>query len=374
MVLCPRSFTTLVHYRENYLNKPLASDRLRYNVSNHTGLIRERGYSGGTDLSKFNWSNYDLIVIDESHNFRNGGDYSGTGDDRRENRYLQLLNNVIRKGVKSRVLMLSATPVNNGFSDLRHQLELAYEGNPALINDKLDTTKPVDVIFRSAQAAFNKWSKYESGQRTTENLLKLLEFDFFTLLDSVTIARSRKHIERYYDIDSIGKFPERMKPLSLRPSLTNLPSSIDYDGIYEQLNRLNLAVYVPTNFLLESRRSKYIDPETNIDRAGREAGIRRLMCINLLKRLESSVASFRITLERVHRLINETIVQIDNHTQGAHQWVYADEAAESELDYDDQNSFVFSRRNNTRWISTSMTWIMSLGESGSKAMPISSHR
>ncbi len=347
MVLCPKKLhDNWYTYRENYLNNPLASDRLRYDVLYHTDLLRERGYSGGTDLSKFNWSNYDLIVIDESHNFRNGGDYSGTGDDRRENRYLQLLNNVIRKGVKSRVLMLSATPVNNGFSDLRHQLELAYEGNPALINDKLDTTKPVDVIFRSAQAAFNKWSKYESGQRTTENLLKLLEFDFFTLLDSVTIARSRKHIERYYDIDSIGKFPERMKPLSLRPSLTNLPSSIDYDGIYEQLNRLNLAVYVPTNFLLESRRSKYIDPETNIDRAGREAGIRRLMCINLLKRLESSVASFRITLERVHRLINETIVQIDNHTQGAHQWVYADEAAESELDYDDQNSFVFSRRNN----------------------------
>lgn len=193
MVLCPKKLhDNWYTYRENYLNNPLASDRLRYDVLYHTDLLRERGHSGGTDLSKFNWSNYDLIVIDESHNFRNGGDYSGTGDDRRENRYFHLLNNVIRKGVKSRVLMLSATPVNNGFSDLRHQLELAYEGNPALINDKLDTTKPVDVIFRSAQAAFNKWSKYESEQRTTENLLKLLEFDFFTLLDSVTIARSRK--------------------------------------------------------------------------------------------------------------------------------------------------------------------------------------
>ncbi len=346
MVLCPKKLhDNWYTYRENYLNNPLASDRLRYDVLFHTDLLRERGYSGGTDLSKFNWSNYDLIVIDESHNFRNGGDYSGSGDDRRENRYLQLLNTVIRKGVKSRVLMLSATPVNNRFSDLRHQLELAYEGNPDLINDKLDTTKPIDVIFRNAQTAFNKWSKYESQQRTTENLLKLLEFDFFTLLDSVTIARSRKHIERYYDIDSIGKFPERMKPLSLRPSLSNHPSSIDYDGIYEQLNQLNLAIYVPTNFLLESRRSKYIDPETNIDRAGREAGIRRLMCINLLKRLESSVASFYITLERVHRLINETIVQIDNHNQGIHQRIYADEAIERELDYDDQNSFVFSKRN-----------------------------
>jgi SNF2 family DNA or RNA helicase len=171
-------------------------------------------------IRELNWSNYDLLVIDESHNFRNGGDYSGRGDDRRENRYLRLMNKVIREGIKTKVLMLSATPVNNNFSDLRHQLELAYEGEPDLINDKLGTSKPIDLIFRDAQTAFNRWSKLDPKERTTENLLHSLDFDFFTMLDSVTIARSRKHIEKYYDIAKIGKFPERVKPLAQRPKLT----------------------------------------------------------------------------------------------------------------------------------------------------------
>ena len=328
-------------YRENYLNNPIAEDRLRYDVLYHTDLSRDHGMSGHIDLAKLNWSNYDLVVIDESHNFRNGGDYSGRGGDKRENRYLQLLNKVIRKGIKTKVLMLSATPVNNGFSDLRHQLELAYEGDPSLINDKLDTAKPIDTIFRNAQTAFNKWSKLDPEDRTTENLLRSLDFDFFTMLDSVTIARSRKHIEKYYNTAEIGKFPERMKPLALRPRLTDLPSAIDYDEIYEQLMKLNLAIYIPTDFLLDSRRAKYIDPSVNIDRAGRENGIRRLMCINLLKRLESSVHSFRITLERVRALIDGTITDIDSYASGSSQIINTQELSDSEFDGDDSNTSFF---------------------------------
>ena len=148
-------------------------------------------------MSRINGGNYDLVVIDESHNFRNGGELSG--DERKENRYLQLLNKVIRAGVETKVLMLSATPVNNRFYDLKNQLAIAYEGNQELINDKLNTTKPIEEIFRQAQKAFNAWSKLEAKQRTTDNLLKTLDFDFFEVLDSVTIARSRKHIEKYYN-------------------------------------------------------------------------------------------------------------------------------------------------------------------------------
>jgi hypothetical protein len=345
LVLCPKKLgDNWLTFKENYLNNPIASDRLRYDVLYHTDLSRDRGFSGSIDLSKLNWSNYDLVVIDESHNFRNGGDYSGRGDAKRENRYLTLLNKVIRKGVKTKVLMLSATPVNNGFSDLRHQLELAYEGNAALINDKLDTAKPIDVIFRNAQTAFNRWSKLDSEERTTENLLRSLDFDFFTLLDSVTIARSRKHIEKYYNIEEIGRFPERMKPLALRPKLTDLPSAIDYDEIYDQLMRLNLAVYIPTDFLLESRRAKYIDPSVNIDRAGREIGIRRLMCINLLKRLESSVYSFRITIDRVRKLINGTIADIDAFTSGGSKIINTQEINDTEFDADDANTDFFEHQ------------------------------
>ncbi len=342
LVLCPKKLgDNWLTYKENYLNNPIASDRLRYDVLYHTDLSREGGSSGSIDLSKLNWSNYDLVVIDESHNFRNGGDYTGRGGAKRENRYLQLLNKVIRQGVKTKVLMLSATPVNNGFSDLRHQLELAYEGDQALINDKLGTSKPIDVIFRNAQTVFNKWSKLDQEERTTENLLRSLDFDFFTMLDSVTIARSRKHIEKYYNTEEIGKFPERLKPRALRPKLTDLLKAIDYDEIYEQLMKLNLAVYVPTDFLLESMRAKYIDPSVNIDRAGRENGIRRLMCINLLKRLESSVYSFRITIERVRKLIDGTIADIDAYKSGNRKIINTQEIFESEFDGDDRNTDFF---------------------------------
>ncbi len=342
MVLCPKKLGDNWHtFKENYLNNPIAADRLRYDVLYHTDLSRDHGLSGSIDLAKLNWANYDLIVIDESHNFRNGGDFSGRADDKRENRYLRLLNNVIREGVKTKVLMLSATPVNNGFSDLRHQLELAYEGNPAYINAKLDTQKPIDQIFRNAQTAFNRWSKLDPEERTTENLLRSLDFDFFTVLDSVTIARSRKHIEKYYDTAEIGKFPERLKPKTLRPKMTDIESAIDYDDIYGQLMKLNLSIYIPTDFLLESRRAKYIDPGKNIDRAGREIGIRRLMCINLLKRLESSVHSFRITIDRVRALIDGTIGDIDAYAHGTQRLISVREFSEDDFDGDDRNTDYF---------------------------------
>jgi SNF2 family DNA or RNA helicase len=347
LVLCPKKLSdNWFTFKQNYINNPIASDRLRYDVLYHTDLSRENGLSGSTDLSKLNWGNYDLVVIDESHNFRNGGDYSGQGDTKRENRYLRLLNKVIRQGIKTKVLMLSATPVNNGFSDLRHQLELSYEGDATIINEKLEKNginKPIDVIFRSAQAAFNKWSRLEPNERTTENLLRFLDFDFFSLLDSVTIARSRKHIEKYYDIAAIGKFPERLKPISLRPKLTDLPSAIDYDEIYDELMKLNLAVYTPTDFLLDSKRAKYIDPNVNIDRAGRESGLRRLMSINLLKRLESSVESFKITIGRVKSTIDNMILDIDNFVSGDHKAINVQEFSEDEFDGDDSNTEFFER-------------------------------
>lgn len=234
LVLCPKKLTDNWNtYKDNYINNPIAADRLRYDVLYHTDLSRNHGRSNGLDLDRLNWGNYDLVVIDESHNFRNGGEVYG--DDARENRYLRLLNKVIRPGVKTKVLMLSATPVNNRFVDLRNQLALAYEGNSSLINEKLNTAKPIDEIFRNAQRAFNIWSDLGPEKRTTATLLKMLDFDFFEVLDSVTIARSRKHIEKYYNMDDVGKFPERLKPVSLRPSLTDLSHAINYNQIYESL-------------------------------------------------------------------------------------------------------------------------------------------
>lgn len=312
LVLCPKKLANNWNtYKDNYVNNPIAADRLRYDVLYHTDLSRNHGSSNGLDLDRLNWGNYDLVVIDESHNFRNGG--KSGGDSEKENRYLRLLNKVIRTGVKTKVLMLSATPVNNRFNDLKNQLALAYEGNSNLINEKLNTKSTIEGIFRQAQRAFNTWSKQDPRSRTTESLLKMLDFDFFEVLDSVTIARSRKHIEKYYDTADIGSFPERLKPISLYPPLTDLRSAINYNEIFEQLMLLNLAIYTPSHYILDSKKSKYADlfddEKVNVGftQANREQGIRRLMAINLMKRMESSVASFRLTLSRIDNLLKTTI-------------------------------------------------------------------
>lgn len=316
LVLCPKKLNdNWQTFRSNYKNNQVLADRLRYDILFHSDLSRDKGQSNGLDLERVNWSNYDLIVIDESHNFRNGGRFDNEDEDDgfKENRYARLMNKVIRSGVKTKVLMLSATPVNNRFSDLKNQLQLAYEGKAENINDLLDTDKSIDNIFREAQTAYSKWTKLPPERRTTEKLVDSLSYDFFQLLDAVTIARSRSHIIKYYDTNDVGKFPTRLSPLSRRPRLTDLSDAITFKDIAEQLNNLNLSIYTPSLFIFESAKDNYdIDYQgegLTID--GREKGIRKLMAINLLKRLESSVNSFRLTLVRILDFIKDSITAID---------------------------------------------------------------
>lgn len=316
LVLCPKKLNdNWQTFRSNYKNNPVLADRLRYDILFHSDLSRDKGLSNGLDLERVNWGNYDLIVIDESHNFRNGGrfDNDEEEDDFKENRYARLMNKVIRSGVKTKVLMLSATPVNNRFSDLKNQLQLAYEGKAENINDLLDTGKSIDSIFRDAQTVYSKWSKLPPEMRTTEKLVDSLSYDFFQLLDAVTIARSRSHIIKYYNTNDVGKFPERLSPVSRRPKLTDLNDAITFADIAEMLNRLNLSIYTPSLFIFESEKGNYgIDYEgEGLTVDGREKGIRKLMAINLLKRLESSVNSFRLTLTRIRDFINDSITAID---------------------------------------------------------------
>ena len=242
LVLCPKKlYDNWNTFKTNYKNNPLVADRLRYDILFHSDLSRERGMSAGIDLERINWGNYDLIVIDESHNFRNGGNVDDEELDdnmelvetRKENRYQKLMKKVIRAGVKTKVLMLSATPVNNRFNDLKNQLQLAYEGHAEQIDDVLNIGRSIDDIFRNAQLAYNKWAKLQPEHRTTERLLEELSFDFFELLDAVTIARSRSHIVKYYDTKDIGKFPTRLAPISRRPKLTDLNESITFIDIFE---------------------------------------------------------------------------------------------------------------------------------------------
>lgn len=344
LVLCPKKLAENWNtYKDNYVNNPIASDRLNYDVLFHTDLSRAHGFSNGLDLDRLNWGNYDLVVIDESHNFRNG---AGTHANTHENRYVKLMDKIIRAGVKTKVLMLSATPVNNRFVDLKNQLAIAYEGDSENMNKQLNTTKTIEEIFKQAQRAFNTWSKLEPEARTTDALLRTLDFDFFELLDSVTIARSRKHIEKYYDTAEIGKFPERKKPISRRPQLTDLNSAINYNEIYEQLMLLTLCIYTPSNYIFPSKMQKYIDlthnKGDNLTQTGREEGIRRLMSINLLKRLESSVNSFQLTLKRIKALIESTIKAIDDFEKYGAAEIDMYEASDSEFDMDDGNTEYFT--------------------------------
>ncbi len=340
LVLCPKKLAENWNtYKDNYVNNPIAADRLNYDVLFHTDLSRNGGFSNGLDLDRLNWGNYDLVVIDESHNFRNG---SGTHSNQVENRYNRLMDRIIRAGVKTKVLMLSATPVNNRFNDLKNQLALAYEGDSDTLNEALDTKKPLEEIFRQAQRAFNEWSKLDTEERTTDALLRNLDFDFFEVLDSVTIARSRKHIEKYYNTAEIGKFPERLKPISKSPQLTDLSNAINYNEIFEQLTMLSLCIYTPSNYIFPSKMQKYIELTHNkgqgLTQKGREEGIRKLMSINMLKRLESSVYSFQLTLTRIKDLITGTIDAINHYEQYGTANLDMYEMDEDELDMEDENT------------------------------------
>jgi superfamily II DNA or RNA helicase len=315
LVLCPKKLAdNWLNYNRNLVTNLFAKDRFNYDVLCHTDLLRTRGESYGMPLNRVNWGNYDLIVIDESHNFRN----NAPGEEERESRYAKLMNQVVRAGVKTKVLMLSATPVNNRFTDLRNQLALAYEGDPDQLQSKLRSEKNIDEIFRRAQTVFNAWSSLPPEERTAAAILSALDFDFFELLDSVTIARSRRHIRTFYDTKDIGEFPERLKPHSFHCKLTQREDVIGFNEIFGQLSALTLAVYAPIAYVQPSRLSKYqdlYDPDgdgstRNLNQSGREKGIQALMTVNLLKRLESSVHSFRLTLQSLAENHRQTLAKI----------------------------------------------------------------
>jgi len=317
LVLCPKKLAdNWLTFNRNLKTNLFAKDRFNYDVLCHTDLQRTSGESFGTPLNRINWGNYDLVVIDESHNFRNNDAFK-----EKETRYNKLMNSVIRDGVKTKVLMLSATPVNNRFSDLRNQLALAYEGDSGNIEKKLHTEKSVNDIFRRAQATFNVWSKLPPEERTAESILSSLDFDFFELLDSVTIARSRKHIETFYDTKDIGSFPKRLKPQSYHCKLTHRADVIGFNEIFTQLSMMSLAVYAPISYILPSRLPRYeamYDTEveggkSKFKQVDREKSLQALMTVNLLKRLESSVEAFRLTLQRLRSNHEETLAKIEEY-------------------------------------------------------------
>lgn len=329
LVLCPKRLEqNWTQYQGNKTTNIFYKDRIRYDVLFHTDLGRTSGKSGNTDLATVNWGNYDLVVIDESHNFRN----NNSAHKDKDTRYDFLMKRIMQDGVKTKVLMLSATPVNNRYNDLKNQLLLAYCGDYSEMNATLETSKDVQSIFRNAQKVFNAWSKLPVEDRKAKDLMDKLDIDFSIILDSVTIARSRKHIQKFYDVKDIGQFPRRLPTKSYYPNLTDNAGVMKYKEIYDKLLSMTMNVYAPLAMLFPSRVEKYeamyqIDLQTEDARANtlgqgftrqihRESGIKKLMTINLLKRLESSVYAFRLTLEALLDINRKTLDKIEDYLAG----------------------------------------------------------
>jgi len=318
LVLCPKRLRdNWTLYKANDRRNVLAPDRLNYDVLNHTDLSRDGGTSGDIDLSHVNWGNYDLVVIDESHNFRNKRTPRQGG----ETRYDRLMRKIIKEGVKTRVLMLSATPVNNRMADLRNQIAFATEGDDTALLEHGITS--IDSTTRLAQKQFNRWLDLDEGERTPSRLIEMLGFDYFSLLDLLTIARSRKHIEKYYGTSETGRFPDRLKPINIKADVDRAGEFRSIRDINLEIRRLNLSAYAPLRYVLPHKQAAYDAKYSTEIRGGegffrqvdREESLIHLLRVNVLKRMESSVTSFALTVERQLRDVEATLARIEQQAE-----------------------------------------------------------
>ena len=316
LILCPKRLRdNWSLYRSNDRRNILASDRFNYDILNHTDLSRDKGKSGDIDLAYVNWGNYDLVVIDESHNFRNKKTPRQGG----ETRYDRLMRQIIKEGVKTRVLMLSATPVNNRLADLRNQIAFATEGDDTAL--AAQGIASIETSTRKAQQQFNRWMNLQDAKRTPARLMDMLGFDYFKLLDLLTIARSRKHIEKYYGTEETGEFPERLKPINIKADVDLSNRFPAIREINNEIRRLSLAAYAPLRYVLVNKQAAYDAKYSTKVKGGtgyfrhvdREESLVHLLRVNVLKRMESSVPSFALTLERQLADVDGLLARIDRH-------------------------------------------------------------
>jgi SNF2 family DNA or RNA helicase len=312
-------------YKANDKRNILAADRFNYDVLNHTDLSRDGGLSGDIDLSHVNWGNYDLVVIDESHNFRNKATHKG-----KESRYDRLMRRIIREGVKTRVLMLSATPVNNRLGDLRNQIAFATEGDDtALLEHGIAS---IEATTRKAQAQFNRWLALDEAEKTPTQLVEMLGFDYFTLLDHLTIARSRRHVEKYYGTSETGRFPDRLPPINIKADVDLAGEFRAIRDINQEIRRLTLASYAPLRYVLPHKQAAYDAKYSTQVRGGegffrqadREESLIHLLRVNVLKRMESCVSAFTLTVQRQLKDVENTLARIESHAEALEEIDIAD--------------------------------------------------
>ena len=331
LVLCPKRLRdNWTLYKANDRRNVLAPDRLNYDVLNHTDLSRDGGLSGDIDLSHVNWGNYDLVVVDESHNFRNKPTHKD-----RDSRYDHLMKRIIQSGVKTKVLMLSATPVNNRLADLKNQIAFVTEGNDvALVANGIPS---IEATIRKAQAQFNRWLELPDGDRRPARLMDMLGFDYFKLLDMLTIARSRKHVQRYYGIEETGEFPDRLPPVNIKADVDLTGEFRPIREVNNEIRRLTLGAYAPLRYVLPHKQAAYDEKYSTKIHGGdrffrqvdREESLTHLLRVNILKRMESSVASFSLTIERQLEDVDALLAKIDAHDDSV------DEIPIDDVDVDD---------------------------------------
>lgn len=334
LVLAPKKLRdNWIMYTKNDKRNILVDDRLNYDVLNHTDLSRDGGMSGDIDLSTVNWGNYDLVVIDESHNFRNNN-----ARNNKVTRYTKLLNDIVKAGVETKILMLSATPVNNKMNDLKNQICFITEGKDNAFEG--EGIVSIEQTLRKAQLIFNKWTNLQEEERTVDGFIEMMNTDYFKLLDTVTIARSRKHIEKYYDVSEIGKFPIRLKPVNKKPDIDELGEFPKLEYVNKMIKNLNLATYAPLKYVLAEKREEY-NRKYDISVKGgqsvfkmsdRQQSLVHLMRVNILKRMESSINSFGITIANLLKQIDSTLYKIDKN-----QLEYSPDLSISDIELDDSD-------------------------------------
>ncbi|MCH1883951.1 helicase-related protein [Agrococcus sp. ARC_14] len=299
-------------YRANDGRNPLAGDRLRYDVLNHTDLTRSSGISGDIDLAHLNWGNYDLVVIDESHNFRNTSPSKS-----RVTRYQRLMDEVLRSGVKTKVLMLSATPVNTRLADLKNQVLFATEGDDRALSG--EGIASIESTLRQAQMRFRAWQEAPESQRSAKSLVSHLGFDYVRLLDLMTIARSRKHIEKYYSSRDVGSFPVRRPPINIKSAVDADDALMPLAEVNRHILGMNLAAYKPMSYVFSGMLGRYEQlydykwgtGSKYFAQTDRENNIVHLMRVNLLKRLESSTHSITMTLRKLLSTVRAVLDAIE---------------------------------------------------------------
>ncbi len=317
LVLCPRKLYenwSLYQPSKGHGQNPFPDDRFNYSLLAHSDLSRDSGISGGINLANFDWSIYGLVVIDESHNFRNSDGQ----------RYKKLLDDIIASGVRTKVLMLSATPVNTSLIDLRNQIHLMTEGREGDYRESLGV-RNIGTMMASAQKQFKEWESGKGKERDKAFLLEKLGPDFLRLLGGVSIARSRRHIEESYaaEMDRIGQFPAHAPPINTSPP-TDLKGVLSYKELADSIGKFKLAVYQPSNYVSDPKRLAVLEDtrkRQNFNQKDSEHFLVGMMRTNFLKRLESSAHSLTLTLERTIGKINALMEKIERYQASAHDAV-----------------------------------------------------